>query len=341
MFQIGIKRVRRRLTLLLRRYPHFSRLLADGLQMAGFQQLGTKLKFGARVPDEVFEIVLPNMSASSSTDGRKVSMKSMQGNDLIVRIFATQGWRAFEFPLPDFMLYFAGCSSVFLDIGANTGFYSLLAAVANPKIKSYAFEPLPFVIQILKENINLNYKEDQIVIIPKAVSSVSGKAAFYIPKSSDGLVETSASLSEKFKDSHEEILEVEVTSLDDCVATSGFERVDLIKIDVEGLEDQVLQGAMNLIQKHRPILFYEVLDRANFKLLNEIKRRCDYLSFRMGQRGIVQEEEIAFHGDSWNHIMIPMGKLNLLKDCCMKLNLPLHLLKVGPAGAGNDSIFLE
>ena len=121
-------------------------------------------------------------------------MLSMGGRDGVARKAACRGWRGFEAPLP---ALFAACldeRSVVLDIGANTGFYSLLAAGFHPDVRVHAFEPVPDIAAILVENLKLNgFAPEAVRVNRVAVGSENGETELYIPESQHGMVETSAS----------------------------------------------------------------------------------------------------------------------------------------------------
>src|SRR5690606_28671555 len=68
-------------------------------------------------------------------------------------------------------------ASVILDIGANTGVYSFLAAAVNPNAKVIAFEPVHRTAEIFRKNLKLNGSE--VVLHQVAVSNISAKAMFY------------------------------------------------------------------------------------------------------------------------------------------------------------------
>ena len=131
---------------------------------------------------------------------------------------------------------------VVYDIGANAGFFTLLASkLAGPKGVVYAFEPLPRNIDCLRKHVALNACEN-VRVLPFAAAARSGKTRFAIAHnpSQGGLSE------------HGE-LEVEIHSLDDLVA-GGMERPAFMKIDVEGAESEVLAGASALLRESHPTI---------------------------------------------------------------------------------------
>lgn len=144
---------------------------------------------------------------------------------------------------------------VFLDIGSNAGFHALCAASSFETV--YAFEPTPDTFERLQNNINLNGFQN-VHAARLALSSEAGYAKFYV---SDGHCGGNTMLA-SHNGEQRQAIEVEMTTLDDFVASKGIEGIDLIKIDVEGFEAEVLKGARKTIEQHRPILFIEIFGSA-------------------------------------------------------------------------------
>ena len=131
-----------------------------------------------------------------------------------------------------------------VDIGANIGYYTLLAAhLVGDEGKVFAFEPDPYNYYLLCKNIEVNGCRN-VIPVRKAVSSKSGKMKLFLDKSNLGghslskaNVGTSASIT------------VEATSLDDYFKNTDY-KVDVIKMDVQGLEMEVLEGMTNTINRN-------------------------------------------------------------------------------------------
>jgi len=135
---------------------------------------------------------------------------------------------------------FSDLQGVFVDVGANVGFWSVPAATRVPVV---AFEPNPWAAEHLIVNAELNGLE--IDVRRQAVSSRPGELDLY---ASD--LEQNASQATLHRDaiygSAEQIL-VPVVTLDDAVG-----EVDTLKIDVEGHEEEVLRGAQSLLGSRTP-----------------------------------------------------------------------------------------
>ena len=137
--------------------------------------------------------------------------------------------------------------NVFLDAGANFGYYSLIFSQTAEKV--YAFEPNPMVYKRLLENINLNHIRN-IVTEPQCLSDVSSKSIKLYTVS--GAEKGNATLSFR---SDSKIVECEATTIDNYFKDK--DRLDFIKIDVEGAEDKVLRGAQETLGRLRPVILFE------------------------------------------------------------------------------------
>lgn len=164
---------------------------------------------------------------------------------------------------------------VILDIGANSGVYSIIAATNN-KAHIYAFEPVPVVRNMFKSNVEINsFLTDRIDIYDMLVGDTVGQQTLYIPH--DGWVDVS-SIDKNFANSFarpgefKELL-CQMTTVDNLlkdVSISQGESI-LIKIDVEGAEYQVLQGMKQSFEKYNISFTAELLTEDYFnKCIKEI-----------------------------------------------------------------------
>lgn len=137
-----------------------------------------------------------------------------------------------------------------LDLGANFGFYSLLAArLAGPKGRVIAFEPMPTTLSILKRHFAINPAlARRVTMIESAVGDVDGETTI-------GFENDLASASIHPLDQVSRTLTVPIVRLD-TLLENGVIRppISFAKIDVEGAEVDVLNGAAHLLSTHRPAL---------------------------------------------------------------------------------------
>jgi FkbM family methyltransferase len=140
---------------------------------------------------------------------------------------------------------------VVLDIGANLGLLSfLLSSLVGHEGKVHAFEPNPSMLALMREAIERN-KVTNICLHPVALGDANGSMSLSIPSGNAG----AASLVRAKQGGR--IVEVPVCRLDEVLKRQGMVRVRLIKIDVEGFEANVLNGATELFCSNPPdhILF--------------------------------------------------------------------------------------
>lgn len=137
----------------------------------------------------------------------------------------------------------ASTARVIFDVGANVGFYTLLAATAPTRPTVFAFEPAPRNVAFLERHLSLNGL-DAVKVIEAAVSDRAGTVRFASgPNASMGHIADDGGL------------QVTAVTLDDLLLDGTVAAPDLMKIDVEGAELLALDGAQTLIERHRPVIF--------------------------------------------------------------------------------------
>lgn len=252
--------------------------------------------------------------------GRTFVLNTSGGADAVAQKIQAGSYEA---PLP--MIFAAIASRVsgaFLDVGANNGVYSLIAAVVSPTVPIIAFEPFPPVLDLLYSNIRLNDLEERIRVMEVALSDTEGTAPIFLPDQGHGLVETSASLQAGFIRGAKPTISVRTCRLD------GLDlgvRVDLAKVDIEGFELEFLRGAQSTIERDRPIIFAEMLGAAAEKF-PEITRRLgdlSYLAFRLRPDAAILSHWVTFDNQAWNYALIPTEKMPLFRSVCIEHGLEI------------------
>ncbi len=158
-------------------------------------------------------------------------------------------------------------SHVIFDLGSNFGLYSLIASKMQPDAEIFAFEPLQRNYDLIEKNKRIN--NFNIRIEKLAVSDTVGTATFYDMDSFDNTI---ASFNPDFIKAHQHHkklipMNVETVSLDYYCKKNNINKIDLIKIDVEGHESEVIQGAKTIISLSKPTMLIEISSESNF---NEI-----------------------------------------------------------------------
>ena len=173
-------------------------------------------------------------------------------------------------------------SSTIFDVGANTGVYSLVAKTINKDAQVFAFEPSIDTFKQLQKNNHINNYD--IVCEKIALSNKSENQTFYDTPFQN---QTSASLSpEKLKNWEGykgKIKEYNVSclKLDDFIIQNNIDAIDLIKIDVEMHEPEVIEGFKVYLEKFKPIIFIEVLEKSVAEKLNSLFNLKEYLIFHL------------------------------------------------------------
>lgn len=215
--------------------------------------------------DKIFEIrkakfYLPHYPVDSISDVM-VGMKDYWDN-----------WRGGALPIIDKYL---DEGAVILDIGANIGSHTVYWALERNAKKIYSFEPLPDTFSILQTNIKLNNLEDRVRIYDVGLSdTVCHTDVQHYSEMNIGGTSFIKRESGQFQ----------FKTLD---SFNIQEHIDLIKIDVEGAEVDVLNGAVNTIQKSHPIIVLEtfthkqevdaVLDKMGYRQVDTIREGEDYI----------------------------------------------------------------
>lgn len=141
---------------------------------------------------------------------------------------------------------FARNAKVVFDVGANAGIYSLAALDAQPAAAVHAFEPTPEIAQRLRDTAQINGLAG-LVVHETAVSNYDGQAILRCSTPPDGGNE---GMNFIVPDRDEaDALRVPAAKLDTVCAERGIDRVDLVKLDVQGSEGDALEGAAGLLAR--------------------------------------------------------------------------------------------
>ncbi len=140
-----------------------------------------------------------------------------------------------------------------IDVGGNVGLFSLtMAALGYEKI--HAFEPVPFNYERLEKNLARNERYQHAVKLMKcAAGEAVGTISFLVNSISPGLCRIGDASK---AGPNEKCVVVPVTTLDLYCQEQGIDRVDFLKIDVEGHERTVLRGASRMLKEHRIRFMY-------------------------------------------------------------------------------------
>ena len=231
-----------------------------------------------------------------------------QTKKLLKRLLGREG---FETPMtrmfstlirPDFQI---------LDVGANIGCTSLLFSDLGQQV--VAFEPLPRTFELLEKNVGLAQKNN-ITTLPFALGDENGSAQMYFLDENRSMAFV---LDRTSRDDRPAAI-IKIKRLDDMFPEIGIDRLDFMKIDVEGYELRVLEGAKNTIEQYRPIVQMEF----NSWTLNVQQRIClpDFIDFILAMFPLAY----VFHRQSFIDLHTTKGRYeamaqNLLHQKYMEL----------------------
>ena len=162
-----------------------------------------------------------------------------------------------ELPVQEAIAASLGPGGVFFDIGANVGFFTVVAAhLVGPLGRVVAFEPVLTNVEHIRANVARNGMT-QVTIVPKAVADRSGSATLLLAEYCGG-----AALATVAAAPPDQIGEavVPVVAVDDLVQGGALPPPDVVKIDVEGAELSVLQGMAETLRTATPHVIFEIDD---------------------------------------------------------------------------------
>ena len=239
-----------------------------------------------------------------SMSGRTVGMSLYTPNT--VCSFRSETFSTKEPETLEWIEQFGGDEKILLDIGSNIGIYSIFHSLLNEG-KSVAFEPSFFNLKQLTKNINLNRCEKLISVVSNPLSESScfsefingntdeggALSAFGVDYGFDGKTITS-----NFKTN------VLGFSLDNLIEV-GFlkDKPNLIKIDVDGIEDLILKGSIKTLSSSECIsVLVEVNDDFNSDKISNILLECGFHLKEKRQSEMFSESELF--GRTFNQIWV-------------------------------------
>jgi FkbM family methyltransferase len=243
--------------------------------------------------------------AMALPNGRRARIWS-RGDDWVANQVFWRGWDGYERDCGGLFWDLARRATVTVDVGAHVGYFTVLAAIANPNGRVLAFEPFPSAFERLQRNLRLNGLSN-VTAFQKAVGASAGPAEFFhVPV---GGIPSSSSLSEEFMStaSGVESLAVDVVRLETLASELGIGHIDLVKIDTETTEPQVLAGMGSLLAESEPDIFCEVLKTADVMALTEVLESVGYEYHLLTEDG-PQRRDAIVPDERWPNYFFTTGK---------------------------------
>lgn len=249
-------------------------------------------------------------------DGKTLILNTNQTSHLTKELF-WDGPENFEYT-PVFTELIRNVSS-FYDIGANIGYFSLVAALLNPKIKVTSFEPANGPYHYLVKNVASNKLSEQIKIEKVALSDTKGEIEFnevknlkygYLHYNLAGEGTTASGRT------HKNFIKyiVPTTTLDEYVKQHQ-RPVELMKIDTEGTEHFILNGGKQVLEQHHPIVICETLFNMIEGKLEAIMKSYGYRMFNHVPQGLQEVQTIVRKEDNGvrNCFFVHPSRLHLIE----------------------------
>jgi len=222
---------------------------------------------------------------------------------------------------------------VIFDIGANIGEFSFFVSTIAKKGRIYSFEPQKEVYNICKTALR---KLHNVHVYNYAISNYCGDKTIYIPIINDKLSFKEASLDPHFNDysgpsrvkkSDRSMCEsIKTITLDKFCIDNNICSLDFIKIDTEGHEKEVIQGALNILSEKRPFLLIEIFPyvyTGHFEEVTGLLRELKYVGYVLSKENFIicpLNENTTNYSKGHNYFFIPEEKE---KDIIERFNLKI------------------
>jgi len=211
---------------------------------------------------------------------------------------------------------------VFVDVGASIGLITLNVLAELPQTLIYAFEPGPHQYSLFKKTIEANNLIDRVILYNEALSSQLDSSLFAVHdtkhSSGDGFLFTGRAKSAQY-------ISVDCQTLDNWWEINNKKNFNLIKIDTEGSELMILQGAKKAIENCKPIIVLEIWPK-NLKVypygVEDILSWFDEQNYNVYTLNghIVNSFNIGtYFGSCDTFVGCPISKKNMLKGNLSKI----------------------
>lgn len=208
-------------------------------------------------------------------------------------------------------------ATTIIDVGANTGIYSLVAQNNNAKAQIIAIEPIDINLNILSKNIKKNkfkIKTEKI-----ALSDKEGTAKMYMLKDQlnymTSINDDRYALHPEIKGDTEVVeIEVDIKPFNFIYEKYKLNTIDLIKIDVEGHEISVLNSMLPYLKEHKPSILIEIIGDENAKIMDEMFKTIgyEYVSIDEIHESIVVDK--LWDNDHHNFLICDKKVINYLQS---------------------------
>jgi FkbM family methyltransferase len=155
-----------------------------------------------------------------------------------------------------FVLDFLRPGDLFLDVGANLGIYTVLAARHGGRV--VAFEPNGSARRALRQNVSLNSAGDRVTVEPFALADYDGYSRMNVEVQGSSHLLVRGDEPAPEEPAADPAPTVEVRRLDSVLESGTQPGLAFLKVDAEGFDAEVLRGAVEFVQRERPVVLVEI-----------------------------------------------------------------------------------
>ena len=163
---------------------------------------------------------------------------------------------------------FLNDGDVFFDVGANIGHFSFYFKRKYKNLKCFMFEPHPVLSKCIQETVQFGNIKD-ISLNEVALSNETNELEFFEDTFNDGGHSLISDQVSKRSKSHS--FKVQAETLDNYFSKLNVDSIDMMKIDVQGAEFMLLEGAVETLNKYKPKIFVEVINSKAYELWDKLE----------------------------------------------------------------------
>jgi FkbM family methyltransferase len=211
-------------------------------------------------------------------------------------------------------------ASCFLDVGANIGLYSVLAAKYNSKLQIHAFEPGKGAVHFLKRNIAQNQLEQQVSIHELAMSNQDSQLEFHeaahpkFPWLQHNL-NGSSSLQAEHGRIKATAYHVEVCRLSSFLQKRAISQFDLLKLDTEHTEQLIIADSQDILAANRTLIMIEIYPEIAAEIQALLSNWTAYHFLRLERPKLMEIDltELGLHQTNVNYLLVPQERMHWIE----------------------------
>ena len=207
-------------------------------------------------------------------------------------------------------------ATCFLDVGANIGLYSVLAAKYNAKLQIHAFEPGKGAVHFLRRNIAQNSLQQHVSIHELAMSNQDTQLEFHeaghpkFPWLAHNL-NGSSSLQAEHGRIKETAYQVDVCRLGSFLQQQALSHFDLLKLDTEHTEQLIIADSQDILAANRPLIMIEIYPEIANEIQLLLSKWTAYHFLRLERPKLkeIDLSELGLHQTNVNYLLVPQERM--------------------------------